>query len=454
MASNDGRRNASGGQGQLGGALLRMLLYLAVVLSPLIVVASIRPPSEHGFTYTVGKNLALVGFAVIAMQFVVSARLRWIERPFGLNVLFQFHKTMAIVASLLILSHPVLLAIGGKDWSIVFDPEILWHIWLGRIALLLVLVQVLLGVFRFVIRLNYETWRFVHNVFAAPLAGLAFFHSWKAGGDLALAPMKALWVILFVAAAVAYLWHRVVRTWVLRRHPWQVSAVRREGDDVWTIELTPPPGRARFDYLPGQFHFLTLQRAPHLSVEEHPWTISSSPTAPGVLTSTIKESGDFTASIDKTRVGDTALVDGPFGRFSYVLHPQERDLLFIAGGIGITPLMSMLRHLRDTGAERNVTLLHACTAETDLVFRDELAAMARETAPKLTLVQVLNKPSETWTGERGVLDEEKIKRLAGSEIATRGCYVCAPPTLIHKTIRTLRALGVPAARIHFERFNL
>ena len=388
------------------------------------------------------------------MQFVVSARLKWIERPFGLNVLFHFHKTMAIVASLLILSHPVLLAIGGKDWSIVFDPEILWHIWLGRIALLLVLIQVLLGVFRFVIRLNYETWRFVHNVFAAPLVGLAFFHSWKAGGDLALVPMKALWLILLTAAATAYLWHRVVRTWVLRMHLWQVSAVRREADDVWTIELTPPPGRARFDYLPGQFHFLTLQRAPHLSVEEHPWTISSSPTTPGVLTSTIKESGDFTASIDKTRVGDTALVSGPFGRFSYVLHPQERDLLFIAGGIGITPLMSMLRHLRDTGAERNVTLLHVCTAEADLVFRDELAAMARETAPKLTFVQVLNKPSETWTGERGVLDEEKIKRLAGAEIAMRGCYVCAPPALIHKTIRTLRALGVPAARIHFERFSL
>jgi predicted ferric reductase len=67
---------------------------------------------------------------------------------------------------------------------------------------------------------------------------------------------------------------------------------------------------------------------------------------------------------------------------------------------------------------------------------------------------VLNKPSEEWKGERGRLAEEKIKRCAGPELARCAFYVCAPPDLMDQTIRTLRKANVPAARIHFERFNL
>ena len=199
---------------------------------------------------------------------------------------------------------------------------------------------------------------------------------------------------------------------------------------------------------------MSVMRPPNLPVEEHHWTISSSPTTPGVLCSTIKESGDFTASIGKTKPGDTALVDGPFGRFSYMLHPDERELVFIAGGIGITPLMSMLRHLRDTRAERSVTLLYANTSEADIVFHDELADMERGGVIPLKVVHVLSKPSDAWQGERGRLDEDKIKRLSGPELTGRAFYVCAPPELMNLTIRTLRKADVPAARIHFERFNL
>ncbi len=436
------------------GAIVRLLMYAAIVLSPLILVALLRPLTDHSFIYTVGKNLALVGFTILAMQFVVSARLKWIERPFGLNVLFQFHKAMAILASLLLISHPVLLAIGGHDWSLIFGPQVMWHIWLGRIALLIVLVHVLLSSFRFIIKLNYETWRFVHNLGAVLILPLGFFHSWKAGGDFQIVWMKVLWAVLLVTASASYLWHRVVRTILLRRNPYKVTEVREEAEGVWTIKLAAPEGVVRFDYLPGQFHFLTFQRAPNLPVEEHPWTISSSPTEAGVLNSTIKESGDFTASIGKTKPGDTALVHGPFGRFSYALHPDERELVFIAGGIGITPLMSMLRHIRATHAELTVTLLYANTSESDIVFRDELAAMERDGAAGLKVVHVLNKPSDEWKGERGRLDEEKIKRCAGPELARCAFYLCAPPDLMDQTIRTLRKANVPAARIHFERFNL
>lgn len=435
-------------------AMVRIFIYVAIVISPLILVALVRPLTDHGLVYTVGKNLALVGFTILALQFVLSARLKWIERPFGLNMLFHFHKAMAVLASLLLISHPVLIAIGGDNWSVIFGPQVMWHIWLGRTALLILAVHVLLASFRFIIKLNYETWRFVHNLGAAMILPLGFFHSWNAGGDLQLSSMKTLWAGLLFAAVASYFWHRVVRPALLRRKPYKVIEVQRETDGVWTISLAPPAGVKRFDYLPGQFHFLTFQRAPNLPVEEHHWTISSSPTTPGILCSTIKETGDFTSSIGKTKPGDMAFVDGPFGRFSYTLHPEERDLVFIAGGIGITPLMSMLRHLRDTRAERSVTLLYANSREEDIVYHDELADMERGGAIPLQVVHVLSNPSDAWQGERGRLDEDSIKRLSGPEFTSRAFYVCAPPELMDLTVRTLHNADVSAARIHFERFSL
>jgi predicted ferric reductase len=238
------------------------------------VLAIARPPTDHGFVYTIGKNLALVGFTILAMQFVLSARLRWIERHFGLNILLQFHKLMAMVAVTLILSHPVLVAAGGGGWSLIFGPKIFifgpkisWHIWLGRIALMILLMHALLALFRFIIKLNYQTWRFVHDLGAVVVFPLAFFHSWNAGGDFALLPMKVFWSVVVAAGVGAFAWHRLLRPILLRRRPCEVTGVHEEADGVWTITPAPPTDMPRFDFLPGQFHFLTFYRAPHLPVE-------------------------------------------------------------------------------------------------------------------------------------------------------------------------------------------
>ena len=436
------------------GALLRMALYTLLILTPLIIVGALHPKTDHGFVYTVGKNFGLVGFTILAMQFVLSARLQWIERPFGLNMVFHFHKTMAIVATLLILLHPMLLASDGPQWNLIFGPDIGWHIWLGRIALLVLLMHVLFALFRRVIAINYQTWRFLHDIGALLLLSLAFIHSWNAGGDLDLMPMRVFWSTLMAAGISAFGWHRLLRPLLLRRNPYEVTAVEEEADGVWTITLSPPKGLHRFDFLPGQFHFLTFYRAKNLPVEEHHWTISSSPTAQGMLASTIKESGDFTVSIGKTKPGDKALVYGPFGRFSYAFHPDEQDLVFIAGGIGITPLMSMLRHLRDTADDRRVLLLYANRHEKDIAFRNELEAMESAGHPGVKVVHVLSQASDQWQGEKGPIDLPKIERLCGSDFPQRAFYLCMPPDAMDAIICSLRSAGVPAKSIHFERFNL
>jgi predicted ferric reductase len=220
------------------------------------------------------------------------------------------------------------------------------------------------------------------------------------------------------------------------------------------VKLAAPESEQIYDYQPGQFQFITLHRSGGLPVEEHHWTISSSPAQKEYIGSTIKESGDFTSTIGKTAAGDTATVEGPFGRFSYTYYPQDKEYVFIAGGIGITPLISMLRHMRDTGKDAKVLLIYANRAQKDIVFRSELAEMEAGSRPRLTAVHVLSRPEPGWTGRSGRLDPDGIAELTGRDSAEKAYYVCAPPALARVVVGGLRSMGVPYSRIRSEEFSL
>lgn len=385
------------------------------------------------------------------MQPVLVARLKWIERPFGMDMLSRFHKSMGIFVTVMMTSHPIMMEFGGGQVLAFSQP---WYIWVGKAALVLLLIHTLISVYSNRVGLTFEQWRRIHYVLAPLIIVLVFVHSMETGDDLKMPQVQILWVILLAAAAAAYIYHKIIVPARLRRSPYRVVHVQPEAPKVWTVKLAPPEGEALYAYQPGQFHFITFDRGRGLPIEEHHWTISSSPTQKGFVSSTIKESGDFTSTIGLTKPGDTALVQGPFGRFAYTLYPLEKDFVFVAGGIGITPLMSMLRHMRDTKAEVDVMLLYANRTEKDIVFREELAAIEAGDAPRLRVVHILSEPEQGWNGETGYVDREKIARYLSDNMAEKAFYVCGPPAMNKKVIETLLAMGVPYPRIHTEIFSL
>jgi predicted ferric reductase len=412
-----------------------------------------HPPSGQGIIYEIGKGFALVGFMMLGLQAVLAARIKWMERPFGFDIVIRFHKHMAVFAAILILLHPLMLAFGGAGLALLTTLTIPWYIWAGKVALGLLVITVVISLPQFPLRLSFERWRILHDALFPAIIILAFLHSWFIGMDFSSAVLRGLWVGMLAVALVVFIYHRFVRPLVLDRHRYRVVAVRQETGNVWTVTLAPPKGERRYAYLPGQFQFITFHRGRGLPTEEHHWTISSSPTVKASVSSTIKELGDFTATIGQTTPGDTATVHAPFGRFSYVLHPDEQDLVFIAGGIGITPLMGMLRHMRDTKAAVPVLLLYANKDEGEICFKKELAAIAKGRYPRLKVVHVLSNPAKGWEGETGRIDRERIEQYCGTDIAKKAFYICGPPGLLEGTITTLRALGVPHGRMHIEIFS-
>jgi len=433
--------------------LWRIALYVALILSPVVLSTLSNPRPGVSLAYRMGRGSALTAFMILMLQPVLAGRFKWIERPFGLDVIMLTHKYMDIFAISILILHPLLLAFGGAGPSLLVAMDQPWYLWAAKVALVILMVSAFVSVFRLRARIKFEQWRVVHDILGPAVFILVFIHSWLLGGDLQAGPLRLLWPVMLGLALAPFVYHRFIHPRRLGRHPYRVTEVHRETENVWTVKLAPPEGRKRYDYLPGQLQFITFHRGRNLPVEEHHWTISSSPTQKDTVSSTIKESGDFTSTIGQTLPGDAATVHAPFGRFSHVLHPEERDFVFVAGGIGITPLMSMLRHMRDTRAVFRVLLICANRSENDILFRRELAEIEAEGYPQLKVVHVLSRAGKDWTGETGHIDRERIERLCGGAFTGRAFYVCGPRGLLQAALKDLRDLGVVKNRLHFEIFS-
>lgn len=434
--------------GKAWGVLL-VTLYPLLAAAPLMIFAVLNRVADHLRMAEVGVDCAVVGLTILALQFMITARLSWVEAPFGLDVILVFHRVMALMATALLCVHPVLVA-REEGWPLLAGLHVPWYIWVGRLTLALLLLQVIVSLSRRIIRLPYDKWRRLHNPIALAILTLGFTHSVAAGDDMHGGGLL-VWCAVMAVAFGIWLYVRVGRPRLLLRNPFRVIGVKSEAPHVWTLTLDPPRDRP-FHYAPGQFQFLRLYGA-EVPSEEHPFTIASSPARSGRISLTIKESGNFTAGIGRVRPGDRATVHGAFGRFSYTLHPDEGGLVFVAGGVGITPLMSMLRYMRERRESRRVLLAYASRSAADLLFTDELKAIQIGGNPQLEVVHVLADAPPSWVGETGKLDADRLVRLCGG-VEGKAFYLCCPPPMTAVLMRGLRSMGVSPRRIHADYFSL
>ncbi len=416
--------------------------YALLIVVTLILLFAERSSSEAGFLENAGKGAARLGLAIVLLQVVLASRNKSIDRAFGIDKAMWLHRFMAVAAVVLLLLHPVLLSASYRSLAL-FSFKTGWQVMLGKAALFIVVAGTLVAVGFKKLRVPYQTWRFMHKgMICVGAVGVA--HALTVG-SFAL-PTKVYLCALLAVTVCVFLFRNVLAAKLGRRR-FTVAAVTRETHNTYTLAFEPID-KGALVYQPGQFMFLKLLRQ-GMSSEEHPFTISSSPTREGQLTATIKQVGDFTNTIDQTKPGDQALIEAPFGRFSFV-HDQPDKLVFIAGGVGITPLMSMLRFLADTGDTRPVLLIYGNRTEEDIIFRDELASLPEH----IRVVHILSSAGAEWDGPRGFVDETAIREHAGEMLSETHVYVCGPPPMMASVIRSLRALGVKRGRIHYERFAI
>jgi predicted ferric reductase len=389
----------------------------------------------------IGRLLALVGFVLVLFQITLSSRFKWLERNLGQDKLLGIHKTAGVIGFAFMLSHPILHF--SSDLLALGTVILKWPMIFGLITVLMAIMTVGSALLYKRLPLKYEGWKKMHwfNFIIVPVI---FTHSLLLGSDLAnQPPLYIFWLVLggLYVLLVASIIRERIR---IRQNLLQVTAVVQETPDTWSLHFKG--GNA--DHKPGQFLLLSLLHNGRRA-EPHPFTISSSPTGDDLSVS-VKAVGDFTSTIKDTTLADGAYIDMPYGTFSF-LNYDAPNLVFIAGGIGITPFISMLRYMADRKLERNVILLWGNKTENDIAFRGELEQMTAA-MPSLRVIHVLSNQPE-WPGEKGTMDVDLLhKYLDGFEKPQ--VFVCGPPTMMTKVVRDLQQCGVPKTRIHFERFAL
>ena len=430
-------------------SLLWLAVYLLAVTVPLFALLP-GPAAGLGFGWDFPMALGYAGLAMLGVQFALTARFRRATAPFGIDIVYYFHRYLAVVALAVIATHYALLRVLHPDALGTADPGVApTYMTAGRVALVLFAVVVLVALVRKRVALEYDRWRFMHALLATTAFGLALWHLHGAGRFLDTAWKQWLWTLYggFWVALIVYV--RILRPLQTRRHRWTVAEVRPERGQVWSLVLQPQSARG-LRFAPGQFAWLTLRASP-FAMREHPFSIASSAERGDRLEVSIKALGDFTSTIEHVQVGETAWIDAPYGTFSIDDYPEAPGYAFIAGGIGIAPVMSMLRTLSDRGDRRPLVLFYGNRLWDRVAFREELDALSMRL--NLTVVHVLLEPATDWAGERGFVTEDVLMRHLPPERHLFHCFLCGPTPMTTSVEHSLAALSIPAAQVHSEVFD-
>ncbi len=401
-----------------------------------------------GRMIALGRLTGLLAEACIALQLVLIGRISWIEQVFGHDRMNKLHRIIGYSTAAVLVLHPVLLTIGYarqnetglvqqflnflNNWEDVFKALIGVVLILGTIVISLAIIRK---------RLRYETWHFAHLiVYVAVL--LALGHQTNFGDFMDENPQVAYWYVLNYGALGLLILYRFLRPlYNFWRYRFAVEKVTPENADTASVYIT---GRnmPKFKFQAGQFANLTfLQKGMWFT---HPFSFSA---APGnSVRFTIKASGDFTNTVRDLKPGTRVIIDGPLGRFTEASSRGDK-YLFLAGGIGITPIRALMESL--SAEHKDIVLLYAAKTPDDIVFRQELEQLQHR------YHFVMSQISEASAGgafETGRIDEEKVRRLV-PDFSQREAYICGPEPMINAMQRLMLSLGTDKSRIHFEKFE-
>src|SRR3954447_8462309 len=412
------------------------------VWPPLAMTMSANPLDPVALVAHVSGMLA--GYGVLVMLVLMS---RWpvLERGIGANVLARWHARGGRTILGLVLIHAVFAVLAwtlltGQDPFSALAQVLTWPGLVTATIGTALLCAVGVGSARSARkRLRWETWYLLHLSMYVAIA-LSFTHQ-LAGPDLAGHRWLQIgWALLYTFTFALVLRYRVIApAHAALRHRLRVVAVIPEAPGVVSIVLQ---GRhlAELKAQPGQFfrwRFLTGGSW----ATAHPFSLSA-PVVGDRLRLTVKTLGDGSERLQRVPVGTRVIAEGPYGAMT-AGRRTRRDVLLVAGGVGITPMRALFQTLPVT-AGQDLMLLYRARDRDQLVFREELEALAAHRQARVVYLLGSNPD---------LLSPHSLTRLVPG-LADRDVYLCSSPSMSAAVRDSLAQAGVPAAHVHEERFAL
>ncbi len=403
---------------------------------------------------SLGLITGLLSANLMLVQTVMLARIPWVERAWGHDLLAHRHKLAGYWSFWLMIAHVVLFAIQRVQREpaaaldalahvFVLDSWMLWAT-IGTLMIVGVVVTSIVAARR---RLRYESWHLLH-LYAYLGMAFALPHMIADGTDFHSVGMQVYWWSIYGLTLGAILFYRVFRP-VARslHHRLRVESVALEGQNVVTIVVGGRDLDA-FRTRSGQF-FIWRFLGSKGWTRGHPYTISAAPTDDR-LRVTIQAVGDGSARAMRVRPGDRVIVEGPYGTMTSARRTRPRMLL-MAAGVGITPLRALLEDTDYRPGEAD--LIYRYRDADHLILGQELDLLASERGATVHYSPGNRRADGAWRStEDPAPDDVAALRALVPDVAERDAYLCGPEAWLKAATRALRAAGVPARRIHTEIF--
>lgn len=387
-----------------------------------------------------GKVAGLCAAILLYLQIILALRVKLLDKIFGLDRVYLLHQLNSYIIISLAVVHVSLvlipegiknLPIGWKFW-----PEIV-----GAGALLLLLGIVISAKYRSKL-MGYHVWRNLHRPLGYLLILTISIHILYVSDSFENAVPKYTLFTIIGCVFATVLWVKI--NFLLQsRQYFDIEETLPVSESVVSLHLSSPQ---KFSYLPGQFAFLRFS-GNKVPAEPHPFTIASAPGYNDTLQFYIKNSGDWTADISKlTHASPT--IQGPFGLFSYKCREKSESLVFIAGGIGITPLLSMLRDLTLSTNPPDIVLIWCLRYRSEMFLEDELSAI-QESLPNCTMHILYTREEDGQRLSHDLLEQQLVATPENSHF-----YLCGPEKMMKSTREMLLSLGYSKKYMYWERFAL
>lgn len=418
-----------------------------------------------------GVNFAIRTTGMLGLVFLMLALvITPLRRLTGWSVLVAARRRIGVYAFVYLATHfTIFFALdrAGSVGSTIHEVLTRRYLQIGTVGLCLLVPLAVTSTDAMVARLGARRWKRLHRLtYVAAVAGVLHY--------ALLVKSDLRQPLAFAAVLTALLGYRVVRSALDRRAKpakpakpapavkarsgfWsgelRVAGVVEETPDVRTFRLVALDGGALpFEARPGQY--LNLALTIDGKKVRRSYTIASSPTCREHCEITVKRAADGYASHhlhDAVREGDRLRVSAPAGRFVFTGDEASRVLL-LAGGVGVTPLMSMVRYLTERAWGGEIHLVFSVKQAADVIFREELDRLAKR-FPRLHVTVTLTREPEgsDWAGERGPITAELLRRVVGAKFEGP-VYLCGPDAMMAAMRGVLAEVGVREGDVHTEAF--
>jgi predicted ferric reductase len=383
----------------------------------------------------------LYAVVLMAIGLLITTRSTLIEGIYGgLDKSFRLHRRLGEIALALIVAHLVALIPETRKLITLIVPfTASWWKTVGSIA---VWLFTFVGVLAFWKRLPYQTWVSIHKWMGIPFL-LAAVHAFAATSDiLGYEPLRTWMLLWAVAGGVAWIYRTFIYGAAGPRFDYVVDDVTDRGNATWDLLLRPTT--TRMNYEPGKFAFISVKNSPGLPDEQHPFSFSSSPVR-RELRFSYKAVGDYTTALGRVAKGSQVEVYGPFGQFTLHQLGEFRRLVWIAGGIGITPFLSMLAFEATNDDFRKIWLFYAVKSEDEAVYDAEIQQQVSSADSYIDYVK--------WvSSERGTISADAIIETTGP-IDDYAIMICGPTAMARTLKKQFVSRGFHPSRIMYEDFS-